>query len=367
MRLVYLSPLPWASFAQRPHKLVEWFHAQTGGDVLWVDPYPTRLPAWSDLGRIAAGSQDGGATAIPQWLKVLKPSSLPIEPLPGSGLLNALFWKKLLREIDIFAGRDATVVGIGKPSVLALKLLSRNATAMSFYDAMDDFPAFYTGISRMAMASREQLLASRVHQVFASSTKLLERWHGDKQNVSLVHNGLSAGMLPAFVQRKNRDSPKVLGYVGTIGEWFDWDWLLALAQARAADRIRLIGPVFAQLPTALPGNVELLPPCDHASALAAMQDFDVGLIPFKINPLTASVDPIKFYEYRGLGLPVVSTRFGEMALRTGVTGTYLSDGPNDVTLPVEAALAYRPDEVEIQEFRTANSWEARFESINILQ
>ena len=33
MQLVYFSPVPWASFAQRPHKFVEWFHARCGAIV----------------------------------------------------------------------------------------------------------------------------------------------------------------------------------------------------------------------------------------------------------------------------------------------------------------------------------------------
>ena len=45
-----------------------------------------------------------------------------------------------------------------------------------------------------------------------------------------------------------------------------------------------------------------------------MAQFDVGLIPFLKNRLTDSVDPIKYHEYRALGLPVVSTSFGEMPM-----------------------------------------------------
>ena len=38
MQLVYFSPVPWASYAQRPHKFVEWFHARRVLKVRWVDP-----------------------------------------------------------------------------------------------------------------------------------------------------------------------------------------------------------------------------------------------------------------------------------------------------------------------------------------
>ena len=67
-----------------------------------------------------------------------------------------------------------------------------------------------------------------------------------------------------------------------------------------------------------------------------MQGFSAGLIPFIKNELTASVDPIIYYEYFVLGLPVLSTRFGEMALREGSPGVFLVDG-QDLAAQVETA------------------------------
>lgn len=82
-----------------------------------------------------------------------------------------------------------------------------------------------------------------------------------------------------------------------------------------------------------PANIKLLPECSHASAIAAMATFSVGLIPFKLNRLTASVDPIKYYEYRALGLPVLCTRFGEMALRDKEPGVWILDEDSDRVRP----------------------------------
>ena len=39
-----------------------------------------------------------------------------------------------------------------------------------------------------------------------------------------------------------------------------------------------------------------------------MSAFDVGIIPHRIDPYTASMDPLKLYEYLAAGLPVVTTR-----------------------------------------------------------
>lgn len=365
MRLVYLSPLPWDSFAQRPHMFVKWFHEASCGQILWVDPYPTRLPSWNDLWKVR-DKRRGDEQDVPQWLKVIVPRCLPIEPVPASGLINKPFWEHTLREIELFSRDAPTVIGIGKPSELALQLLARADAPVSFYDAMDDFPAFYSGLARAAMTRREIMLVERVMHVFVSSTALLQRWQRVKSDVKLIQNGLAVDVLPDIAPYGEARLKKVLGYVGTIGEWFDWDWLIALARTRPANVVRLIGPIFSPPVSPLPSNVEILPPCNHASALDAICNFDVGLIPFKRTQLTASVDPIKYYEYRALGLPVVSTRFGEMALRGKELGTYLSDGAADVNTPIEAALKYRFDEQEIREFRAINSWEARFAATGII-
>jgi hypothetical protein len=102
MRLVYLSAVPWESFAQRPHKFVEWFHGRTGEPVLWVDPYPTRFPHWRDLRRSRLSASASQHTRPPTWLTLLKPGGLPVEPLPGSGWANGLLWRGYLNAIGDF-------------------------------------------------------------------------------------------------------------------------------------------------------------------------------------------------------------------------------------------------------------------------
>lgn len=365
MNLVYLSPVPWSSFAQRPHKFVSWFHASTGGSVLWVDPYPTRFPCLSDFRRLGA-SPDRENDTNPNWLSVINPSALPIEPLPGSGLVNAIMWRSLLRDIDNFVRRKNYLLVIGKPSVLALTVLKRLKGCMSLYDAMDDFPAFYTGISRVAMRWREAKLVSHVDGIWASSSVIKHRWSRIGANVQLVQNGLDAATIPMFTGRHEPTSKKILGYVGSVATWFDWDWVIALAKVRSDDVVRLIGPVSCLIPTGLPNNIEMLPACSHQMAIEAMQKFDVGLIPFKNNILTASVDPIKYYEYRTIGLPIISTCFGEMAFRFDEAGTFISQGLQDIAGLVEKALQYSATNDSIQKFRDVNTWDYRFDNANII-
>jgi hypothetical protein len=235
----------------------------------------------------------------------------------------------------------------------------------SFYDAMDDFTAFYTGLSRLAMERRERELSHRVDRILVSSSGLRSRFelHGEK--VITVLNACAVGGLPPVEAIFSQSAQLVLGYVGTIGHWFDWSLVIAIARQNPKASLRLIGPKYVPPSESLPQNIELLPACSHAHAIQAMMGFSVGLIPFKRNELTASVDPIKYYEYRALGLPVVSTLFGEMIHRRSEPGVFFIDEKTNLNHVIEAALAYHYDKNEIQAFRDANNWEARFNASSL--
>lgn len=362
MRLIYLSPVAWNSFAQRPHRFVQWWLARFGGEVLWLEPYPTRLPRAADFRRLR-GAPDHVQQATPAGLHVLRVPAWPIEPLPFVHGLNRSRWASVVQAVTRFAQGRRCTLGIGKPSALAEQLLGASGWAHTFYDAMDDFPAFFSGLSQRAAERREQRLCAQVDWVMASSSTLHARWTQGARPVHLVRNGLDAAQLPAARDRVAHGSPAVLGYVGTVSGWFDWQWVAQLAQARPQDEVRIIGPVYAAAPMALPTNVKLLPALAHADALRAMQDFDVGLIPFQATRLTASVDPIKYYEYRALGLPVLSTRFGDMTLRAEEPGCFLADTPTEVVQGVVAALAWHGDALAARRFAAGQDWALRFEPL----
>lgn len=366
MRLVYLSPVPWSSFAQRPQKFVRWFHAKTGGDVLWLDPYPSRFPTLGDLKKIGVSDQTEHGELEP-WLTVLKPKALPIEPLPASGFINGnLYWSDLFKTIRAFSLAEETLLVIGKPTVLALKVLNLLEGHPSVYDAMDDFPTFYSGVSKAAMARRELEIGTKTTFLLASSTKLRKKWEVRRPEVKFVPNGLDVGLLPPSKDQLNTNSIKTFGYVGTVGAWFDWEWLISLADSRPDDHVHIIGPVFNPSMLKLPPNISIFPPCSHKDALQRMLSFDVALIPFINNELTSSVDPIKYYEYRALGIPIISTSFGEMAYRGDQQGVYLCDVPADLSPAIFNALNYTNTEAFSEQFKLENSWEARFNSIALI-
>ena len=405
MRLLYFSPVNAGSYAQRPHFMVRALLDWGIESVLWVNPYPCRLPRWEDLRR-AGGCGEQGTPPDPR-IHVLNVPALPVEPLPlGAWLNRRLLGRDAWRRIEQFASggtvtslplnssdretpphcnggalaaskhrlRDDLLIGIGRPCALALAALRRLRPAASFYDAMDNFPEFHRGLSRRSMRRHEDAIAAEVDLVVASSTFLADKFIARRLRVEKVLNACEekerGGERAETGRQCSDDSPglpvsvfasppssaiSAASAAGSIGRWSSD--LPKRCRRRGSN---WWGRARVAPPRRLPANVSLLPACDRSEAGNHFARFSAGLIPFRSNALTAGVDPIKYYDYRAAGLPVLSTRFGEMALRGSGDGVYFLDGAGGLAEAVAAALAHRSDPVEISRFRRNNNWTARF-------
>ena len=364
MKLVYLSPVPLNGFEQRPHYMVRELLRGAVKGALWLEPYPTRFPRLADLRRPSERGLAAPGTRLP--IRAIQPKALPIEPLQFGRRLNfRMFFRSLLDEVDRWIGRGRFILAFGKPSPLAIALLDRYKNdprcAGSVYDRMDRFAAFHSGISSRSMLRWEVEILGRVDRVQAASASLLAEVERLGSAASLCLNGFDEKAVSATLDEPAPAGPAALGYVGTIGAWFDWAWVERLAgqlDAEGSDLpIRLIGPCFRRAARALPRRVSMEPAVSHALALRAMRALAVGLIPFKVDALTEGVDPIKYYEYRALGLPVVGTPFGELRHKTSDAGLFLTDA-SDPLVSVRAALAYREGGCGIAEPEC--TWSSRF-------
>jgi len=357
--LVYFSSIPFDSYHQRPHFLAEEFLRRGFDSVVWVDPYPTRLPALSDF----TGPRPPAGAHVPcERIHVVRPRALPIEPLPLSGKINGwLFWHDTLRTLEDYLHYSShCVIGIGRPSRLAQLALSRLSHQSSFIDVLDNFPAFYRGLSSRSMSKRLRETLTDVTYAYCSSTHLAKEIGRQRPDARVVLNGYSTEQLP---QPSSSTERRYIGYVGTIGRWFDWPLVISIANALPEQTVRLIGPEFIPRPANLPKNIELLGERPHKEIAAFVREFRVGLIPFLVDELTEGVDPIKFYEYRSLGVPVWSTVFGEMRARGRNDGVHHISAHSDwSSLWPETLLASVNDE-QITAFRSEISWSRRLAGI----
>ena len=105
----------------------------------------------------------------------------------------------------------------------------------------------------------------------------------------------------------------IVGFVGGIEPWVNLDWVAAGAAQMSDVSFVLVGDI--RIPPAdLPRgpNIRFLGYQPYSQIPSYIAAFDACIIPFRINHLTAAVNPIKALEYFALGKPVVTSYMPEL-------------------------------------------------------
>jgi glycosyltransferase involved in cell wall biosynthesis len=165
-----------------------------------------------------------------------------------------------------------------------------------------------------ALLAAERELLRRADVVFATSRRLVEKVRGVRADVFYLPNGVDesffgAGDAPPPAVLEGIAAPRVV-FVGTLGPWVDAERIAETARRCGGASVVLVGPGLPGRP--LPGNVHAVGPQPFESIPAILRHSDVAIIPFARNALTASVSPVKLYEYLATGIPVVATRLEEI-------------------------------------------------------
>jgi hypothetical protein len=339
--------------------------------ILWIEPYPTRLPKLVDWRR--PSDQPNTSDRPPLPVDRLTVRALPIEPwFVGQAANRLLFFKRVLDQIRDWVGDSRFVLGVGKPSPLARTMVERSMLDRkccgSFFDSMDHYAAFYEGASRVAMGQWEASVVVAVDRVQVSSAALRERYRRLRPDIALVPNGCDPVVIQQVLAQRAASqgvgdvAAPVFGYVGTLGTWFDWAWLRSfareLSRVSPQAQIHLIGPMFSAPDAPLPPQVRLLGTMSNLEALSRAASFAAGLIPFVRNELTDCVDPVKYYEYRALGRPVITTPFSDLAARKD-PGLFVAASESDI----EAVLGRLPGAASHVFLQRDWAWESRFASL----
>jgi len=191
--------------------------------------------------------------------------------------------------------------------------------SLHVYYCVDDF-VNWPDVDLELIRSMEDLLIDRSGLVLASAEALCDaKQRGGKRPLLLPHGvdfehfNAACGKTERPVELKGIPQP-IIGFFGAISAWVDLDLLVELATLRPQWSFVLIGPVDTDA-SVLQGvpNIHLPGKVPYARLPEYAACFDVGIIPFQVNDLTKSVNPLKLFEYLALGLPVVSSFMPEVA------------------------------------------------------
>lgn len=186
------------------------------------------------------------------------------------------------------------------------------------YEVYDDYTMdFGTGeIHPDVVAAEPKALANAVHAFFTSQP-LYDRKAGSAKSASVIGNGVCMDLFARYGTRipAARKRP-VAGYLGNLSTFFDWELMKEVCirmpevdfvfhgqiELKTGDaRLECFNAM-----TSMP-NVRFTGRVSRDVGAAAVNRYDVLLIPFVVNEAIHAVNPLKLWEYLATGKPVVST------------------------------------------------------------
>ena len=154
----------------------------------------------------------------------------------------------------------------------------------------------------------------------------------------------------------------LIGYVGLLSHFLDFEVLEALRQGRRGGTLVLIGPGTPATAGALEElsareGVAVLGPKASEEIPAWMQALDVGIIPFRANePHVLGINPNKVYQYLASGIPVVTTPVLDLEPRP--PHLQFASGPADTVAAVHRALDQASAAEERRALARPHDWDA---------
>ncbi len=285
--MLFAGAVPWAGLRQRHQALASGL-ADDGWDVTYLNPLQS--------GGWGAGLRDLG--------RRLRTLSIRV-PFRAAGFpgLQAMAIRLAMVHLAANGIRPSkTLLWVGDPALSSMTRFPWNSVV---YDRCDRHGAF-PGQRRQPWIVHERRLYRRADLVFASSPLLAdEAAKAGATSVHLVPNAADAHWLSPPPPKRPVGPPFRLVSAGAHYEWTDHAWLAALAGQPGVE-LHIAGPGRGQ------GWNDLLARpgltwhgvLDHAALRELLDRCHIGLIPFRDDPLTAGVDPVKVYEYAARGLAV---------------------------------------------------------------
>jgi len=313
----------------------------------------------------------GGCREVEPNLFAVNPLVIPLPGVASADRLNATILASMMRRLGRRLDLQKPILWSFLPTVS--RLLGRLGEGMAIYHCVDEYSAF-SGVPKSALIRMENELVRRADLVLTSSEQLRDERVPLNPNTHFVPHGVH---VDHFAQALDARTPipeeiahlpkPIIGFMGLLADWVDLDLVRAIADARPAWSIVLIGNATQDLsPLRNAPNVHLLGHKPYASLPGYCRGIDVGIIPFRINTLTVRANPLKLREYLAAGLPVVSTPMPEVSRYSKLVR--LATDPAEFVTCIEKALEERGEMLRTTRALSMmeEGWEARVEQMSTL-
>jgi glycosyltransferase involved in cell wall biosynthesis len=391
--IICISGIEWDFNWQSPQELCSRL-AEAGNRVLFVENTGIRAPELKDAGRVwkrllnwSQALRTQGVREVGKDLYVCSPLVMP--PFgPSRGVNARVLLPRVVRAARRLGMEDALILTY-LPTDTALELVTQLRTPHSIvvYYRIDNLAALTPYAeelrrSERAMIETSDLVLANSKELARLPSELSDNVHVFPPSVNLeafrpeaaVGTNGDAHLDPEVresVERVRRLSHPLIGYVGAISNHINGEMVEESVRRRPDWSWVFVGPGEAPLKGLgdLP-NVHFIGQQPHRSLANFIREFDVCIIPYRLNSYTATVVPTKLNEYLAVGKPVVSTDLPAVRHFEEQHGvlTISDEAPENFLRAVEQALG-QSGEQEAARRRAAaahGDWDKRLEEVSRL-
>ena len=374
-RICLFSPIPYASVLQRPQRLAERFVA-LGFPVTFIEPCGlseqlhnrwTGLPClllssifYHALGLAALvvpriGNRRVRRRGIPAPRAAIAVARMPLlfpsrrVDSPVLEKINAAVLRQALKRNVIGAlAPDESAIAIVQQPFWGIVIRKGDFSAVA-YDCIDEMILFSGRSSRRRYEQFEGRLLDMASAAFTTAEALEENLRQKGCPIPLIR--VPNGVAYDWFQRRAGEGgppddikairPPIAGYVGVLRAWFDYDLLGHLAAAMPDVSFVIIGPldIREKIARVTGKNLFWFGRRPSGEIPRYVGRFDVCLIPFAGEEITATTNPVKLFEYFALGKPVVTTPLRELEPYRKEGLVRAANGAGEFESAIRASLA----------------------------
>lgn len=359
-RIAYLMHVDWNWIKQRPHFIYEEMTKHFNVDLFFIRKlYMSHKLAIQNSREVYSDSNVNRLIKIPLSGR-----------FGGFRLIERMINWKSLRSLKKY-----DYIWITSPLILDFAPLYLFEGKTVIYDCMDDFLGFYSGTKKIHRLKKlETSLVRRADIIFTSSNylkgKMISLYQNDlRMTPVVVNNGISPLLIKkqptTSLPQKNIDTSSHylnLMYIGTIGEWIDFELIQSILLQTPNVKVTMVGPLSTKI--MIHSRIEYVGAVEHDQLPAYARLADAFIMPFKLNELVRAVDPVKIYEYISFGRPVIAVDYEEMDKFLPFVYLYADEAELlDLVDELQRKKLKVYSETETAAFLEHNTWDVRCERI----
>lgn len=350
-KLLYVMHIDWYWIKQRPQFLAE--KLATYYDLLVIYPFNYRRKNLQKRN-------------IPSEIKISPLFSIPKEKyFYPVKLLNLLFKKLYVSMVSIFFSPDC--IWVSHPTMY--RYMGRSKARL-VYECMDDYVSMAESpeSAREILDAEAKIIARADHVIVTSDhlkNVLMERHpNTNPDHIHVIRNGFDGKIIEPEDRPKSDDIFRI-GYVGTISHWFDWPLIEASLRDFPNIEYHLIGPVTADANPVQHPRVRYYGTVEHDRLYETVRDFDCMIMPFVLNDIVKSVDPVKLYEYINYNKNILCVRYDEVLRFEPLVYfyTHYDEYCGKLKWMIEQDGVLKYTDIKRREFLIHSSWARRAASI----